>query len=64
MLRGVNVLSKFQLPSSSGLWYFEDYEEKAHLMSDEADCRTARATPGLLNILFFITNIGNIEILL
>ena len=38
------------------LWYFEDLEQKAHglseLMNDKVDCRTAPATPGLLNKVF------------
>ena len=56
MFGGVNIVSNFQLPSSNGLgvMIFEDLEEKdelvTELMSDEAVCRTAPATPGLLNI--------------
>ena len=55
MLRGMNILSKFQLPSSSGLWIMIFWRLWGKgwlidLMSDEADCRTAPATPGLLNI--------------
>ena len=37
------------------LWYLEDWEEKGQglneLINDEAVCRTALATPGLLNAL-------------
>ena len=52
---GVNILSKFQLPSSYGLWqYFEDLEEKDdwvnELISDKGVCRTAPVTLGLLII--------------
>ena len=55
MLWGVNILSKFQLPSSSGLWFriFWRLGGKGWLsdwMSNEADCRTAPATPGLLKM--------------
>ena len=53
-LGGVNILSKFQLPSSSCLWYYEDLEEKGHwinhLMIYKAVYRTGPATPGLLII--------------
>ena len=53
---GVNILSRFQLTSSYGLWYFEDLEEKADWLTEwinqsiiyEGVCRTAPATPGLL----------------
>ena len=51
---GVNILSKFQLPSSTvwDLWCLEDWEEKDDrptlLISDEAVYRTAPATPGLV----------------
>ena len=46
MLGGMNILSKLQLPSSYCLWsmilwYYEDMEEKAHSLSDEAVYRTA-----------------------
>ena len=51
---GVNILSKFQLPSSYGLWYFEDLGEKADsltdFISDKGVCRTAPATHDLLKI--------------
>jgi hypothetical protein len=45
---GVNIMSKFQLSSSNGLEAVEYLEEKDDLMNDEAVCRTAPATPGLL----------------
>ena len=51
----VNLLSKFQLPSSYGLGmkvcrrYFHK-PSLSELISDGGDCRTAPATPGLLNI--------------
>ena len=54
MFGRVNILSKFQLPSSYRLWlwYDEDLEEKDDLpnewMNYEAVYRTAPATPGLL----------------
>ena len=63
MTHGVNILSKFQLSSSNGLgfmmlwisggkgslthWINELIKE---LINDEAVCRTAPATPGLLKI--------------
>ena len=55
MLLGVNILLKFQLPSSSGLWFMIFWRLGgkgwlSDLMNDEANCRTAPATPGLLNI--------------
>ena len=59
MLWGVNILSKFQLPSSYGLWFMIlwIFGEKAEWLTDwmnewinyEGVCRTAPATPGLLN---------------
>ena len=60
MLWGVNILSKFQLPSFYCLWFmiFEDLEEKAHglneLINYEGVCRTAPANPGLLNMTVFV----------
>ena len=60
MLLGVNILSKFQLPSSSGWWFMIFWrlggkgwltDWLSELMNDEADCRTAPASPGLLIIL-------------
>ena len=52
---GVNILSKFELPSSYCFWfiiYYEDLEEMADslsdLINDEAFYRTAPVTPGLL----------------
>ena len=55
MLWGVNILSKFQLPSSSGFWFMIFWRLGGkgwvtEFMSNESDCRTALATPGLLNI--------------
>ena len=56
---GVNILSKFQRPSSSGLWFmifwrlgWKDWmtESMNQWINHEADCRTAPATPGLLII--------------
>ena len=53
MLLGVNNLSKFQLPSSSGLWFMILWRLRGKgwltdWLSNEAECRTAPATPGLL----------------
>ena len=54
---GVNILSKFQLPSSYGFdrQCLEDSEQKDHLINElfnyKGVYRTARATPVLLNIL-------------
>ena len=57
MLWQVNILSKFQLPSYSGLWFmiFRRLGGKGWLtdwmnewINDEADCRTAPAIVGLL----------------
>ena len=54
---GVNILSKLQLPSSSGLWFmiFWRLGRKGSLsdslnesINHKADCRTALATQGLL----------------
>ena len=45
MLWGVNILSKFQLPSSSGFWFMILVIE---WLSNEVHCRTAPGTPGLL----------------
>ena len=55
---GVNILSKFQLPSSYGLWFmiFWRFGGKGLLtdwLNHEGVCRTAPATPGLLNMIFF-----------
>ena len=55
MLWGVNILSKFQLPSSYCLWFmiFWWFGGKGWLtqsINNEAVCRTAPATPGLLTI--------------
>ena len=59
MLWGVNILSKFQLPSSYCLWFIRiwRYGGKGSLsekIKGEAVYRTAPATPGLL-----ITNVLN-----
>ena len=43
----MNILSKFQLSSSSGLG-FEYISTNHHLGNHEAACGTAPATPGLL----------------
>ena len=53
----VNIVSKFQVPSSNGLgfmmfWRFGGKGSVNHLISDEAVCRTAPSTPGLLIILY------------
>ena len=53
MFGGVNMLSKFQLPSSYRLWFMIlwRYGGKgwlSHWINDEAVYRTAPATPGLL----------------
>ena len=53
LLWGMNILSKFQLPTSSDLWFMIFWRLGgkgwlSHLMSNEADCRTAPATQGLL----------------
>ena len=54
----VNILPKFEVPSSYGLavMIFEDWEEEGHgltylinkLINDKGVSRTAPATPGLL----------------
>ena len=51
--RGVNILSKFQLPSSYGLgvlmfWRFGGKGRVTRLMNDKGVYRTAPTTPGLL----------------
>ena len=57
MFGEVNILSKFQLPSSYRLWFMilwrsggkgSPTELINQLMSNKAVCRTAPATPGLL----------------
>ena len=53
MLWGVNILSKFQLPSSYGLWFmiFWILGGKGWLpqwINDKAGCKTDPATPSLL----------------
>ena len=58
---GVNILSKYQLSSSDGLplgcndvvkiWRKSIGESMNELISHGRVCRTAPATPGLLNIL-------------
>ena len=57
MLWGVYILSKFRLPSSSGLWFMICWKlgGKGWLnewMSNEADCRTAPPTLGPLIITY------------
>ena len=57
---GVNILSKFLLPSSYCLWFMILWRSggkgwRNHLISDEAVCRTAPATPGLLIIIHGFT---------
>ena len=52
-LVGVNILSKFQLPSSYGLgvmmfWRFGGKGSLTELMCNKSDCRTAPATPARL----------------
>ena len=61
---GVNILSKFQLPSSNGLGFMISWrlggkgswlnEWINELIKDEAVCRTVPATPGVLIILYNI----------
>ena len=56
MFGGVNILSKFQLPSSYGLWFMISWSSRgkgsrSDWMNDEGVSRTAQATPGLLKIL-------------
>ena len=55
---GMNILSKFQLPSSFGFgltvfWIYFHKPWLSYLMSHKAIYKTAPATPGLLNILWF-----------
>ena len=55
MFGGVNILSKFQLPSSYRLWFMILWRSGGkgwlgELMNHEAVYRTAPATPGLLKI--------------
>ena len=54
-LGGVNILSKFQLPSSYRLWFTILWRSRGkgwvtQLINDKAVYRTAPATPGLLII--------------
>ena len=56
---GVNIFSKFQLPSSYCLWFMILWRSGgkgslSELISNEAVYRTAPATPGLLKIFFFL----------
>ena len=60
MLWGVNIVSKFQLLSYSGLWFMIFWRlggkgwftnSLNESMNDKADCRTAPATPGLVKII-------------
>ena len=57
MLWGVNILTKFQLPSFYGLWFIISWRFGGkglrtkwmnEWIHDGGDCRTAPATPGLL----------------
>ena len=55
MFGGVNILSKFQLPSSYCLWFMILWRSGGkgslnELINDEAVYRTAPATPGLLTM--------------
>ena len=63
MFRGVNILSKFQLPSSYRLWFMIIWRSGGkgwltellnYWMNHEAVYRTAPATPGLLKTLYCI----------
>ena len=63
MLWGVNILSKFHLPSSYFLWFTILWTSRGKgsltdWMNDEAVCRTAPATPGLLIILTKILSLA------
>ena len=62
MFGGVNILSKFQLPSSYRLWFMILWRSGGkgwitelinEWMNDKAVYRTAPATPGLFNIMTF-----------
>ena len=57
-VEGVNILSKFQLPSSYGLWFMTSWRSRGkgwptEWINDGGDCRTAPATPGLLKTLHY-----------
>ena len=55
MLLGVNIPSKFQLPSSYGLWFMiQDIGWRTDWLNHKCVCRTAPATQGLLNIGIFM----------
>ena len=64
MFGWVNILSKFQLPSSYRFWFMILWryvrkrltESINESMNDEAVCRTASATPGLSNTLIHWVN--------
>ena len=52
----VNILSTFQVPSSYGFgvnvfWRFGGKGSLSYLVNDKAICKTAPATPGMLNTL-------------
>ena len=62
----MNIVSKFQVPSSYGLgvkvsWRFWTKGSLNELISDGGDCRTASATPGLLinRNIFFLRGMWN-----
>ena len=62
---GVNILSKLQLSSSNygsyddlKIWRKRISDSVNQLTKDEAACRTARATPGLLTIMRAIIGVG------
>ena len=60
MFGGVNILSKFQLPSSYRLWFMILWRSGgkgslADWINDEAVYRTAPATPGLLKTLSILS---------
>ena len=54
---GINILSKYQLPSSSGL-ELKIFWLKDHSL-DEGDCGTAPDTPGLLKSLAYISHLNS-----
>ena len=67
-LWGVDILSKFQLPSSYGLWFMISWRLggkgwPTELMNHGGDCRTAPVTPGLLiiNIINYWYTAGFVE---
>ena len=69
MLWGVNILSTFPLPSFYGLWFMIFWRLGGkgsrtdlinQLINDKGVCRTAPATPGLLNIGLCRTNLEKV----